>query len=74
LEDRDRLVAAARGEILTLLDKAARRRVVIKPDYSCFTIPDVFVVGYGLDYAEKYRELPYVGVLRINKCPVPRGQ
>ena len=56
-----------------LLDKPARRRVVIKPDYSGFTIPDVFVVGYGLDYAEKYRELPYVGVLKVNKRPVTRG-
>lgn len=36
----------------------------IKPDYTCFTVPDEFVVGYGLDYAERYRNLPYIGVLK----------
>ena len=51
-------------KIATLLDKPERRKVEIKPDYSCFTIPDEFVVGYGLDYAEKYRNLPYVGILK----------
>jgi hypoxanthine phosphoribosyltransferase len=50
-----------------LLDKPTRRRVAINPDYHGFTIPDVFVVGYGLDCAGKYRELPYIGVLKINK-------
>ena len=50
-------------KIVTLLDKPARRRVDLKPDYSCFTIPDAFVVGYGLDYDEKYRNLPDIGVL-----------
>lgn len=49
--------------IATLLDKPDRRKVDIKPDYVGFTIPDEFVVGYGLDYAELYRNLPYVGVL-----------
>lgn len=49
--------------IVTLLDKPARRRVELKPDYSCFEIPDAFVVGYGLDYDEKYRNLPDIGVL-----------
>ncbi len=41
--------------------------MAITPDYYGFTIPDLFVVGYGLDYAENYRELPYIGVLKINK-------
>ncbi len=49
--------------IATLLDKPDRRKVDIKPDYVGFTIPDEFVVGYGLDYAELYRNLPYVGIL-----------
>ena len=47
----------------TLLDKPSRRRVDFKPDYCGVEIPDEFVVGYGLDYDEKYRALPYVGVL-----------
>lgn len=46
------------------LDKTDNRKVPAKADYSCFKIPNAFVVGYGLDYAEKYRNLPYVGVLR----------
>jgi hypoxanthine phosphoribosyltransferase len=50
--------------IATLLDKPERRQVPIKPDYSCFNVPDEFVVGYGLDYDEKYRNLPYIGVLK----------
>lgn len=50
--------------IATLLDKPERRKVDIHPDYSCFSVPDEFVVGYGLDFAEKYRNLPYVGVLK----------
>ena len=49
--------------IATLLDKPERRLVDIRPDYTCFTIPDAFVVGYGLDYNEQYRNLPYVGIL-----------
>lgn len=48
----------------TLLDKPERREVDFTPDYSGFVIPDEFVVGYGLDYNESYRELPFVGVLR----------
>lgn len=51
-------------KIATLLDKPERREVNIKPDYSGFVVPDEFVVGYGLDYAEKYRNLPFVGVLK----------
>jgi hypoxanthine phosphoribosyltransferase len=50
--------------VCALLDKPARRQVAIKPDYCGFIIPDVFVVGYGLDYAEAYRELPYIGVVK----------
>jgi len=55
---------AASVKIVTMLDKPERRKVDLKPDYSGFTIPDAFVVGYGLDYAEKYRNLPYIGVLK----------
>lgn len=50
--------------ICTLLDKPARRQVDIHPDYSGFAVPDEFVVGYGLDYADKYRNLPYIGILK----------
>jgi hypoxanthine phosphoribosyltransferase len=50
--------------IATLLDKPERRQVDIHADYIGFTIPDDFVVGYGLDFGEKYRNLPYVGVLK----------
>ncbi len=47
----------------TLLDKKARRMVQIDPDYSGFVIDDLFVIGYGLDYDQKYRNLPYIGVV-----------
>ena len=50
--------------IVTLLDKPARREVPMEPEYKGFVIEDEFVVGYGLDYAEEYRNLPYVGVLK----------
>jgi hypoxanthine phosphoribosyltransferase len=50
-------------KICTLLDKPSRRTNDLKADYSGFVIPDEFVVGYGLDYAEKFRNLPFVGVL-----------
>ena len=50
--------------LCTLLDKPERRVVPVQADYVGFTIPDEFVVGYGLDYAEKYRNLPYIGVLK----------
>lgn len=49
--------------LCTLLDKPDRRIKEVKVDYVCFTIPDEFVVGYGLDYAQKYRNLPYIGVV-----------
>lgn len=51
-------------KICTLLDKPDRRRTEVTAHYSGFKIPDQFVVGYGLDYAEKYRNLPYIGVLK----------
>lgn len=50
-------------KIAVLLDKKARRTENIVPEYACFEIEDKFVVGYGLDYDEKYRNLPYVGYL-----------
>lgn len=50
-------------EICTLLDKPDRRVVDVDVDYVCFTIPDEFVVGFGLDYDQKYRNLPYIGVV-----------
>ena len=50
--------------LCTLLDKPSRRVRPIQPDYCGFTIPDAFIVGYGLDFAEKYRNLPYIGVLK----------
>lgn len=50
--------------LCTLLDKPDRRKTPVKIDYSGFTIPDEFVVGYGLDYNEKYRNLPYIGILK----------
>ena len=50
--------------LCTLLDKPERRvKKQVAVDYTCFTIPDEFVVGYGLDYAQKYRNLPYIGVV-----------
>ena len=50
--------------LCTLLDKPERRTKPVEVQYSGFTIPDEFVVGYGLDYAERYRNLPYIGVLK----------
>ena len=51
-------------KIITLLDKPERRVVDVETDYCGFEIPDKFVVGYGLDYAQKYRNLPYIGVVK----------
>lgn len=51
-------------KICTLLDKPEGRVVPLEADYTCFTVPDEFVVGFGLDYNEAYRNLPYVGVLK----------
>ena len=55
---------ASSVKICTLLDKPERRSVEVNVDYLGFEIPDEFVVGYGLDYAEQYRNLPYVGALK----------
>ena len=52
-------------EVCTLLDKPERRIVDVDVKYTCFNIPDEFVVGYGLDYDQKYRNLPYIGVVEI---------
>jgi len=51
--------------ICSLLDKPSRRRVEVSLDYLGFEIPDRFVVGYGLDYAQRFRQLPYVGIVRL---------
>ncbi|MGE8207400.1 hypoxanthine phosphoribosyltransferase [Heyndrickxia sp. NPDC080065] len=51
-------------KIVTLLDKPSGRKANIEADYVGFIVPDAFVVGYGLDYAERYRNLPYIGVLK----------
>ena len=50
--------------VVTLLDKPSRRVVDVKADYSCFEVGNEFIVGYGLDYAQQYRNLPYVGILK----------
>ena len=52
--------------LCTLLDKPERRVVDVHVDYTCFEIPDEFVVGYGLDYAQRYRNLPYIGVVELD--------
>jgi len=61
----EKLVAAGAAEIVTcvLLDKPSRRVVPFQADFVGFTIPDRFVVGYGIDYAQRYRELPYIGAM-----------
>ena len=53
--------------LCTLLDKPERRVVDVNVDYTGFQIPDEFVVGYGLDYAQKYRNLPYIGVVHLEE-------
>lgn len=50
--------------IATLCDKPERRKIDLKADYSGFVVPDEFLIGYGLDYNEKYRNLPYIGILK----------
>lgn len=55
---------AASVIIVTLLNKADRREYDIAPDYNCFDIENEFVIGYGLDYNEMYRSLPYIGILK----------
>ena len=53
--------------LCTLLDKPERRVTDVKVDYTGFNIPDEFVVGYGLDYDQKYRNLPYIGIVELGK-------
>ena len=60
----DFMAVSASVRLCTLLDKPSRRTKEVELHYSGFTIPDYFVVGYGLDYAEKYRNLPYIGILK----------
>lgn len=60
LERRNALSVA----VVALFDKPARRTVELEPEYKGFMIPDAFVVGYGLDYAEGYRNLPFIGILK----------
>ncbi len=55
---------AASVSIATLLNKAERREYGVAPDYNCFDIENEFVIGYGLDYNEQYRHLPYIGILK----------
>lgn len=55
---------AASVKIVTLFDKPSGRKTDIAPDYFGFEVPNEFIVGYGLDYAEKYRNLPFVGILK----------
>jgi hypoxanthine phosphoribosyltransferase len=61
-------------KICVLLDKPARRIQPVQADYVGFDIPDWFVVGYGLDFAERYRNLPFIGVLRPELYKAPAGQ
>lgn len=64
LSDLFRYRKAKSVKIVTLLDKPEGRQVDISPDLAGFIVPDKFVVGYGLDYIERYRNLPYIGVLK----------
>lgn len=57
-------IGAKSVEVITLLDKPSRRKVEVYPKYVGFVVPNEFVIGFGLDYNEKYRNLPYVGVLK----------
>ncbi len=57
----------AKLKLCTLLDKPSRRIIDINADYIGFTIPDAFIVGYGLDYSQKYRNLPYIGILHFEE-------
>lgn len=62
--DEIRKLRPASLRVAVLLEKKGRREVRSKPDFVGFQIPDAFVVGYGLDFAERYRNLPYIGILR----------
>jgi hypoxanthine phosphoribosyltransferase len=63
-----RTLKPRRVKVCVLLDKKARRVEKVSADYVGFEIPDFFVVGYGMDFAERYRNLPFVGVLRPDRC------
>lgn len=65
---------AASVRIVTLLNKVARREYDIAPDYNCFYIENEFVVGYGLDYNEQYRHLPYIGILKRSIYEKPESE
>jgi hypoxanthine phosphoribosyltransferase len=67
-----RALKPRRLKTCVLLDKSSRRIEPVKADYVGFTIPDQFVVGYGLDFAEKYRNLPFVGVLKPEMYSSPK--
>src|SRR5947208_7451970 len=58
--------------VAVLLDKPERRIAAVRADYVGFTIPNEFVVGYGLDYSERYRNLPYVGILKLGSGAKPQ--
>ena len=66
VEEYLRLKSPASLEICTLLDKPERREVTVSVKYVGFEIPDVFVIGYGIDYAQKHRNLPYIGKVVMN--------
>ena len=70
-----RALRPRRIKTCVLLNKATRRVAAVKADYLGFEIPDLFVVGYGLDFAERYRNLPFVGVLHphVYKIAIPGG-
>lgn len=68
-----RALGPASLRIAVLLRKRGRQEVELEPDYSGFDIPNVFVVGYGLDHNDEYRHLPYVGVLAGERVPEGRG-
>ena len=82
--DTGRTLSGVRAELLrrgarevrtcVFLDKPARRAVDLRPDFRCFEVEDLFVVGYGLDYAGRYRNLPYVGALRQALLAAPRAR
>ena len=57
-------MAAKSFTVVSLLDKPSRREVDVQADYSCFTVGNEFIVGYGLDYDQRYRNLPFIGVLK----------
>ena len=69
-----RALKPRRIKTCVLLDKPARRAVKIRADYVGFSIPDFFVVGFGLDYADRYRNLPFIGVLHPHVYTEPRGR